>query len=506
MKDNTSHRDASTSNFSVDLVARAKAEMTEQNFLTDFEPDVLQEVQNSAQAQAKSALAAPLQTPSKVSSKDLTNLLWSSIDNVESKDLDQIEYAERMENGQIRVMVGIADVDTFVPKGSLTDKHAAQNATSVYTGVAVFPMLPDALSFDLTSLLDDKQRLSIVVDMVIDSTGAVVESAVYEALTENHAKLDYAMVGKWLEQGGAAPTKIADVAGLSEQLLLQDEAKERIKNLRLKQGALQLQTNEASTITSHGQVVGLELIEDNKARELIENFMIVANVAVSQFLERSGFASLRRVVQTPQHWDKIIQIAKSLDFDLSPMPDAKSLASFLSVRRTADPDRFPDLSLTIVKLLGRGEYVVEIPGQKDIGHFALAVQDYTHATAPNRRYADLVTQRLIKAAIAKKPNPYSLDELSEVAKQCTQMESAANRIERTMRKISAAALLSKHIGTVYDAIVTGIKGTDVFVRLFKPPAEGMIVENGQDVHVGDKVEVKLLSTNVQKAFVDFARV
>jgi len=485
-----------------DVTARAKVEMLAQQFSPFFEAAVLKEVEDIGKAHLSGLSQLAFQN----TAKDLRNLLWSSIDNVESRDLDQIEYVERLDGGKIRILVGIADVDAFVPKDSAIDKHAFQNTTSVYTGVVTFPMLPDALSFDLTSLLPDQDRLTMVVDLVIDSTGLVVSREIYPAITRNHAKLDYISVGNWLEQKGPVPEQISAVNNLTEQLLLQDEVKSKIKALRLKQGSLQLQTPEATTVAVDGQIVGLELVEDNPARDLIENFMIAANIAVSHYLADQKFASLRRVVREPERWEELVKLAETYLFDLAAAPDAKSLAAFLIERKKADPFRFPDLSLAVVKLLGRGEYVVEVPGQVDIGHFALAVHDYTHATAPNRRYTDLVTQRLIKAAISGKPSPYSLDELEAVAKQCTEMESASNKVERTMRKISAALLLSKHIGETYDAIVSGVKGKDVFVRLFRPAAEGKVVRNSSGCHVGDRIKVKLLSTDVENAFVDFARV
>lgn len=502
MKNNNQHQFSAHNSAQFDVTARAKQEMIGQKFSPDFETSVVEQVEGIKRANLTEASLLAKET----APRDLRNLLWSSIDNVESRDLDQIEYVESLDGGNTRIMVGIADVDAFVPKDTPIDKHAFQNTTSVYTGVATFPMLPDDLSFDLTSLLPDQDRLTIVIDLVIDSKGAVIKREVYSAVTRNHAKLDYISIGNWLEQQGPAPDKVASVKGLTEQLLLQNATKDKIKDLRLQQGSLQLQTPEAATVAVNGIITGLELVEDNPARDLIENFMIAANIAVSQFLTDREFASLRRIVREPQRWDELVSVAKSFGFALSPTPDAKSLAAFLIERKKADPDRFPDLSLTVVKLLGRGEYVVEIPGQPDVGHFALAVHDYTHATAPNRRYTDLVTQRLLKAAIAGKQSPYTIEELEAVAKQCTEMETASNKVERTMRKISAAVLLSKHIGEVYDAIVTGVKGNEVFVRLFKPPAEGMIVRNGAGCRVGNKIKVKLVSTEIEKAFLDFAKV
>ncbi len=481
----------------IDLRARAHLEMLQNGFAPDFEPAVVREVeavQNSPLDQASSP------------GKDLRSLLWSSIDNVDSRDLDQIEYAERLPDQSIQLMIGIADVDTYAPKGSPIDRHAFENTTSVYTGVETFPMLPDALSFDATSLLQDEDRRALVIALILNESGSVIKSDVYPALVRNKAKLDYKMVGEWLENGALPPDRIEAVPKLAEQLLLQSEIKETIKNLRQKQGSLHLQTNEASTIAENGQVIDLELIEENPARDLIENFMIAANIAVSQFLEKKGFASLRRVVRTPEKWPQIVEVARSFGEDLPPAADAKALASFLIKRRDADPVSFPDLSLTIVKLLGRGEYIVEVPGQADLGHFALAVHDYTHATAPNRRYADLVTQRLLKAVMDNQSSPYTVDELNAVALQCTQREDAANKVERTMRKVAAAVLLSKHIGEIFDGIVTGAKNEATYVRLFKPPAEGRIVQGERGLKVGDKVKVRLVSTNPEQAYIDFAKV
>jgi exoribonuclease-2 len=482
----------------IDLRARAHLEMIRNGFLPDFDAQVDRQIQSISDNQLQSETV-----DDKV--RDLRALLWSSIDNVESRDLDQIEYAERVSGGNVQVKIAIADVDTYVDKGSSIDKHAFANTTSVYTGVQTFPMLPDALSFNLTSLLQDEDRRAIVIDLTLDESGKVINSDVYPALVSNKAKLDYKMVGDWLERGGPSPDRISAVQQLDDQLLLQSEIKEKIKTLRQKQGSLHLQTNEAATIAQDGQVIDLELIEENPARDLIENFMIAANIAVSQFLESKGFASLRRVVRTPEKWAEIVEVARSLGENLPLAADAKALASFLINRKNADPVSFPDLSLTIVKLLGRGEYTVEVPGQADLGHFALAVHDYTHATAPNRRYSDLVTQRLLKAVMNDWQSPYTVDELNAVALQCTQREDASNKVERTMRKLAAAVLLSKHIGEVFDGIVTGAKDDATYVRLFKPPAEGRIVQGERGLKVGDRVKVRLLSTDPEQAFIDFAR-
>jgi VacB/RNase II family 3'-5' exoribonuclease len=479
----------------VDLKARAHVEMLAAGFAPDFEPQVKSEI-------AKLNLGDPAKPSANV--RDLRSLLWSSIDNPESKDLDQIEYAESLANGQSRLMIAIADVDALVSKGSATDKHALQNTTSVYTGIVTYPMLPDELSFDRTSLLQDKDREAIVIDLVLDANGLVVASDIYLGLVCNRAKLDYISIGTWLENGGTPPDKVSQIKGLSEQLLLQNELKQRIHDQRDRQGSLHLHTLETTTIARDGVVLDLEEVEENPARDLIENFMISGNIAVSHFLEGKKLPSIRRVVKTPERWDRIVQVAATYSESLPAQPDGKALAQFLLKQRDADPLHFPDLSLTIVKLLGRGEYTVEVPGQMDQGHFALAVHDYTHATAPNRRYADLVTQRLVKAAIARAPAPYKLDELKDVALACTRKEDDAKKVERTMRKVAAAVLLAKHIGEVYEGVITGVKDDAVFVRIFKPPTEGRVMKGFHGLDVGDKVKVRLLATDPENAYIDFA--
>ncbi len=486
-------------NHNIDLTARAHKEMVAAGFVPDFEPAVMQEVGAVTGRGELHVSPGP-------DVRDLRSLLWSSIDNPESKDLDQIEYCERLHDGNTRVVIAIADVDSLVPKGSATDKHAYTNTTSVYTGVVTYPMLPDELSFNLTSLIADADRRAIVIDLIVDKTGSVIKSDVYQGIVRNHAKLDYQMVGKWLEDGGAPPDKIAAISGLSNQLLLQSEIKELIHNQRKEQGSLYLHTLEAIPVAANGQVLDLELVEDNPARGLIENFMIVGNIAVSHFLESKQVPSIRRVVKTPERWDRIVTVAKTYGEVLPQQPDAPALAKFLLKRKDADPLHFPDLSLTIVKLLGRGEYVLDVPGQADAGHFALAIRDYTHATAPNRRYPDLIMQRLVKAIIAGKPTPYTADELNKIAMHCTEQEDAANKVERTMRKVAAAVLLSKHLGETFDGIVTGVTNGGTFVRLIKPPAEGKIIRGEKGLDVGDQVKLKLVSTDPEQAFIDFERV
>ena len=365
--------------------------------------------------------------------RDLRSLLWSSIDNASSKDLDQIEYAEEV-NGGIRVLLGIADVDAVVPKGSPLDAHAAENATSVYTGIAVYPMLPEEISTGVTSLNQGEDRVVIVIELVVDANGDVTSHDVYRAIANNRAKLAYDTVGAWLEGCGPIPPLVQQTNGLEAQLWLQDRAASRLKAMRERAGALEFDTVEATAQGKDGKVEAITVTHKNRARDLIEDFMIAANVAIAQYLAEQGRSAIRRVVRVPERWNRIVEIAARYGVTLPAEPDAQSLAHFLGQRRAADPTRFPDLSLSIVKLLGPGEYALDLPGPADDqGHFGLAAHDYSHATAPNRRYADLVTQRLVKAAAEKAPAPYTNDELAAIAKRCTERENAARKVERITR-------------------------------------------------------------------------
>ncbi|MDB4957961.1 MAG: rnb [Myxococcales bacterium] len=437
--------------------------------------------------------------------RDMSDLPWSSIDNEDSRDLDQVEVAERLPDGSIRVLIGIADVDAFAPRKSAVDRAAWTNTCSLYTGVHTFPMLPEVLSTNRTSLLaDGRDRLVVVTEMVVLKDGSLddTKTAVYVARLINHAKLVYERVGAWLEgvSGAQVPeTRIAD------QLKLQDEAARRLRALRHQHGALDLETIEAHPIMQDGKVVSLEVQHKNRARELIEDLMIAANGATARLLEKLDRSSIRRVVAKPKRWDRIIELAQSLGTTLPAEPSAKALNDFLAKRRVADPARFADLSLSIVKLLGPGEYQLQRATDPDIGHFGLAVEDYAHSTAPNRRYPDLITQRLLKAVANKEPAPYSDDDLAALASHCTERENAARKVERTMRKVAAAQLLSSRIGETFDSIVTGATEKGVFVRLLNPPAEGRVVRGEQGLDVGDAVRVKLIDTVIERGFVDFAR-
>jgi exoribonuclease-2 len=436
--------------------------------------------------------------------RDLRSLLWSSIDNDTSRDLDQIEVAERLPNGDVKVLIGIADVDAFVPKQSAIDRHAAREATTVYTGIRNFPMLPEELSTGKTSLLEHQDCLSVVTEFVVTADGHVTSSNVYRALVRNQAQLQYNSIGAWLEGAAAAPPKVAASADLQAQLRLQDEVAQKLRSRRYENGALDLQTDEVYPLVLNAQVVDVVNQQKNHATELIEDFMIAANGVVARLLDK--VSSLRRIVKQPERWDRIVQLAAGYGEKLPATPDSKALNDFLVKRSTADPDHFADLSLSVIKLIGPGEYVLERPGDPEAGHFGLAVQDYTHSTAPNRRFADIVTQRIIKSLLASQPNPYSDDELSAIAANCTARGDAARKVEREMAKRMAAVAMQNRIGATFDAIVTGATPKGTFVRVAQPRVEGLLAQGQQGVDVGDKLRVKLIRTDVQHGFIDFARV
>jgi VacB/RNase II family 3'-5' exoribonuclease len=486
---------------SIDLSAIAHQAMIDAGFVPDVPPSALADLR-TLESQRQTAATDS-------STRDLRSLLWSSIDDRKSRDLDQVEYAERLPNGDIRVQVGIADVDALVQKGSAIDSHAAENGTSVYTGFRTFPMLPEELSTDMTSLVGGADRSSIVTEMVVSPDGTVKSTDVYSALLHNYAKLSYEAVGPWLDNMGPIPPEVAGVPKMDAQIRLQFEAAQHLRELRTEHGALELETIQASpVINENGQVTELSVVARNGARDLIENFMIGANVAMAQFLTAKGALSLRRVVRSPEQWSRIVEVAHELREQLPAQPDSRALADFLARRKTADPQHFTDLSLSIIKLLGPGEYVVQTPGTSDEQsiHFGLAVHDYTHSTAPNRRYADLVSQRLVKAVLREGVGPYTEAELNAIAVHCTEREDAARKVERKMRKVGAAVLMQKRIGEVFDAIVTGVTPKGTFARLLRPPVDGRVMRGDHDLRVGDKVRVKLLSADPLRGFIDFARI
>lgn len=428
-------------------------------------------------------------------------LLWSSIDNRESTDLDQIEVAEALADGVIRVKLGIADVDAFVPAGSVLDRHAADVTCSLYAGVATFPMLPDELSSDLTSLLAGVDRLAVVTQIDVAKDGSIVDAKIYRAHVRNHAKLVYEDIGAFLEAHGPGPSDPA----IAAQVRLQDEAAQRLRKRRIDHGALQLETVEARAVAKDGDVVDLTLTLKSRARELIEDLMIAANGATARWLEERRFASIRRMVRRPRRWDRIVALAATFAYELPAEADPVALAQFLGARREADPKHFADVSLSVVKLLGPGEYAVADPEAPE-GHFGLAVDDYAHSTAPNRRYGDLVTQRLLKAAARGEKTPYDAAALLPIAERCTERENHARKFERTMRKVGAAVFLSHRIGAELDAIVTGANDKGTFVRTIEPPAEGRVVEGQDGLDVGDRIRVRLVATEPSRGFIDFIKI
>jgi ribonuclease R len=435
---------------------------------------------------------------------DLRALLWSSIDNHDSMDLDQMEYCEKEENGEIHVQVAIADVDSRVPKNSRIDQHASYNGASIYLDVVTFPMLPLKLSAGITSLLPGKDCPAMVVDYHVLMDGTIRYGSVRRARVANHAKLVYEQVGAWLDGNGPEPGNVSAVPGLAGQIRLQNEAASRLRQQRTGQGALALETIEAQAIYEKGAVKDLRLVEMNAARSLIEEFMVAANRTMMAFLSAAGIPRIERIVRTPKNWDGIVLTAAALGEHLPAQPDVQALARFLAVRKEADPERFPDLSLTVVKLMGPGEYAMLEPGSAPIGHFALAVTDYTHGTAPNRRYTDLVIQRLIKSVLDKQPSPYSVKELEELCLWLTNQEKQSKKAERFMRKAAAAVLLGDRIGTIFTGLITGASEKGTYVRLTTPPAEGRIIEGEKDLRVGQKVRVRLLSTDPYRGYIDFA--
>ena len=435
--------------------------------------------------------------------QDLTGLLWCSIDNDDSRDLDQLTVCEVLPQGNVKLFVAIADVDTLVGKGTPIDDHARHNTTSVYTSARIFPMLPERLSTDLTSLNPHETRLAMVTEMVFNADASLAGATVYRARVHSKAKLAYDSVSAWIDGQAALPSAAAAVPGMEAQLRTQDSVAQQLRARRRAEGALDFKTFQPRAVFEGDKVVEIRQQEQNRARQLIEEVMIATNGCTARFLAGRRVASLRRVVHSPERWLRIVGVAKEYGEVLPPEPDSKALEAFLIKRRKADLLRFPDLSLVIVKLMGRGEYVVEVPGGDPVGHFGLAVRDYTHSTAPNRRFPDLITSRLLKATLASQQTPYSAAELGELALHCTRQEDGANKVERQLRKSEAALLLESRIGQRFDGVITGASSKGVWVRIFSPPAEGRLVTKSSGFKVGDKVRVKLVSTQVERGFIDF---
>jgi VacB/RNase II family 3'-5' exoribonuclease len=478
------------------LAKIARRAMLERGLLPDFSPGALSELDG-------------LKGPARLAEngvRDLRGLLWCSIDNDDSRDLDQLSVAEALPGGSVKVLVAVADVDSLVKKDSAIDEHARGNTTSVYTAAKIFPMLPEKLSTDLTSLNFASDRFAMVVELAVGGDGSLLRSDVFRALVRNKAKLAYNGVAAWLDGSGPMPAEVGAVAGLEANLRLQDGVAQLLKTLRHEHGALTLETIEARVVFDDGLLKDLEAERKNRAKDIIEDLMIAANGVTARFLAAKGLPSFRRVVRTPQRWDRIRELAGDQGHTLPEAPDARALEAFLAEARERDPLRFPDLSLSVIKLLGAGEYAVEVPGGATAGHFGLAVRDYSHSTAPNRRYPDLITQRLLKAALSGRPLPYSNEELAVLAKHCTEKEDAAKKVERQVRKSAAAMLLEHRIGERFDAIVTGAADKGTWARLFHPPIEGRLASGLIGLDVGHRVRVELMSIDVERGYIDFKRV
>lgn len=474
----------------------ARREMLFRGFLPDFSDNVMSEI---------GLITSPAGSQDN-EIRDLRHLLWCSIDNDDSMDLDQLTAVEALDGGRTRVWVSIADVDALVNRGSAVDAHALHNTTSIYTAAMIFPMLPEKLSTNLTSLNPDEDRVSMVVEMVIRPDGQLEEGTVYRALVHNYAKLAYDSVAAWLDGRAPTPEALERVPGLMEAIRLQDKAAQSMEALRHSHGALTLETIEAKPIFDQNTVISLQRQEKNRARAIIENLMIAANTITANFLTDNGYPSVRRVVHEPKRWDRIVEIVREQGGILPARPDALALQEFLSMEKERHPLTFPDISLAIIKLIGSGEYVAEKPGREAPGHFGLAVNDYAHSTAPNRRYPDLIIQRLLKAALLKGPTPYSYDTLEQLARHLTIKEDDAQKVERTVAKSAAALMLSERVGEAFDGVITGASEKGTWVRVLSVPVEGKVVRGGLGLDVGQRVRVKLLSVDVDRGFIDFQKI
>lgn len=444
--------------------------------------------------------------PTSAQTRDLRHLAWCSIDNDDSRDLDQLSVGEALPDGVVRILVAIADVAALVPQGSALDDHARQNTTSVYTAARIFPMLPERLSTDLTSLNPGADRAAVVIEMDIAPDGALLRSDIYEALVHNHARLAYNSVAAWLDETAPVPPAIAAVPGLADNLRLQERTARQLRERRNQGGALSFETIEARPAFAGDVLTDIEEVKSNRAKRLIEDFMVAANGVTAGFLEARNFASIRRVVRTPKRWDRIVELAAEQGATLPAAPDPKALEAFLRAAKAADSVRFPELSLSIIKLMGAGEYELELPGGSSTGHFGLAVRDYAHSTAPNRRFPDLITQRLLKAALAGRPTPYASEELGRLAQHCTEQEDDAKKVERQVEKSAAALLLQGRIGEQFDGIVTGASDKGTWVRVFRPPVEGKLQRGAENRKVGERLRVRLVRADVDRGFLDFQAV
>lgn len=504
-----------------DLAAAALAEMHAAGFVPEFAPAVTRQVVEIATELARDGDANGFE--------DLRALGWSSIDNDTSRDLDQIEVAERVDGG-IRLHVAIGDVAHAVELGSPIDKHAQAQTQTIYTAVKNFPMLPLELSTGLTSLNEAEDRLAVVMSFTVREDGSLADEQVSRARVRNRAQLAYSRVGPWLERN-ASGYEDRDVAALrsnsarehtpdaslqgkldgtaltaewlDEQLKLQDEAAQRLHTARVKAGALEFHKAEAQPVVVDGHVVDVLEATQNRAMLLIEDLMVAANGVMARTLRKAGRSGLQRVVVVPRRWDRIVALAQQHGHELPVNPDSQALNRVLEQIRAADPDHYPDIAVAVIKLMGPGEYLLMRADDDPEGHFGLAARDYTHSTAPNRRFPDMVTQRVLHAMIANEPPPYSDAELTAIAMHCNEADKALRKIERDMQKRVAAVAMASRIGEVFDAVITGASEKGVYARVIRPPFEGRIVHGERGLDVGDKVKVKLIHTDPWRAFIDF---
>jgi ribonuclease R len=477
----------------------ARRAMLARGLAPDFSAEAMSQMQSLTQG------TSPASQGVAGGARDQRDLLWCSIDNDDSRDLDQLSVAQPLTGGAVKILVAIADVDAWVKRDSPIDEHAQGNTTSVYTVAQIFSMLPEALSTDLTSLIEGQDRLAIVIEMSIGADGSLADSDIYRAVVRNKAKLAYDSVAAWLTGTAAAPPRVSAVAGMDEQLRIQDQVAQQLRRVRHSHGALELDSNESQPVFQGDLLSDLRPDQSNRAKQLIEDFMIAANGVTARFLAAHGRPSLRRVLRTPEKWNQIVMLARGLGETLPSVASAAALNEFLLKRRAAEPASFADLSLSVIKLLGRGEYSLETPGQAIQGHFGLAVRDYTHSTAPNRRFPDVIAQRLLKSTLAGTALPYSADELRSLATHCTLQEDNASKVERQVRKSAAALLLASRPGQSFDGIVTGAADKGTWVRIDAPSAEGRVVRGFEGLQVGQRVRVKLVHTDVQRGFIDFER-
>ena len=484
----------------IDLRHIAEQAMRGRGLLPAFSAQALEE----ADAAVSAGPALDAATPSGI--RDLRHLLWFSIDNDDTQDLDQLSVAEPLTDGGTRLLVAIADVDCLVPKGGAVDAHAAANTTSVYTAAGVFPMLPEQLSTGATSLHEGQERLALVVDMQVSEDGTVGASEVYRGHVLNKARLTYDAVSAWLDGQAPSLPSFAALPDLEAQLRLHDRLAASLRKWRQARGALNMQTISARPVFVNGRLADLQPDLKNRAKDLIADVMIATNAATARFLAARAFPSLRRFLQAPRRWDRIVALAASHGATLPAEPDALALDRFLNARRLADAAGFADLSLAVVKMLGSGEYLAAPAGSGGQGHFGLAVNDYAHSTAPNRRYPDLVTQRLLKAAVAGVPPPYAAEELAGIARHCTVQEDNASKVEREVLKAAGASLLQGRIGEMFDAIITGAAPKGTYARIPSPLLEGRVVRGFEGLDVGDLARLRLVAVDPVRSHIDFERV